>query len=248
MTDPVTLTRKELYDLVWSTPMSTLASRLGSRTSLLNASNYVEQRAHCFRKPELQRIGDQRVSDAHLKNTRDAFQKRPKVRDVQVVPYVDPESDRLSSHRGRPKRRERRCGISSGEGDRIRLRVKLNAIGTNPVRCDHTLGVGAHEQARAAPQVFETRDDRFEAFAILRQVPAVIARRLRFVVRHQGTLSRAVLFRILQDPMERVTLDVELGIGVVAEQGGNVLHVVRSDVALVWSWMNRDAVRTCVEA
>ena len=57
-----------------------------------------------------------------------------------------------------------------------------------------------------------------------------------------------VLLRVLDDAVERVAFDVELRVWVLAKKPRQHGNVVRSDVPLVWPWVDGNPVRTSVEA
>ena len=145
--------------------------------------NYRQVLTHGAGKPELQGVCDQRVTDAHLVDD-NCREKRREIRKVQVVPCVDAEPKRPRGFRRLSEPREHSLSVAAREGGGIGLRVQLHAVGAHVARRSHARWVRVHEEARSTAYGSEMREDGLEARSILREVPAVIARPLRRLVRY----------------------------------------------------------------
>ncbi len=96
-------------------------------------------------------------------------------------------------------------------------------------------------------------DQRFEAFGILREAPAMVAGELVFAVGDKGALVQRQaacrqVMRKLHQVVERIALDIELAAGPVLHHGGNLVHVVTADVTLIRARVHRDALGAGLQA
>ena len=76
----------------------------------------------------------------------------------------------------------------------------------------------------------------------------MVAGELVFAVGHEGHLMRPQVAHEAHQVVERVSLDVVLGLRPVLQQRGDLVHVVGTDVALVGPRMHGDARRPGLQA
>jgi hypothetical protein len=197
--------------------------------------------AHGLGDAEFQRVADQRMADGHLEHAGHGTQEVGQVVAIEVVPGVDAQPRGLRGAGRDGKARQLpgllRLAMRSGIG----LGVQLHAIGTHGACGGHGLGQRVHEQADAHAQRIAFVDQRAQAVAVGRQVPAMVRRELAFAVGHEGHLLRPLAHEGHQ-VVEGVALDVVLGLRPVFHQRGKVVHVVRADVAFVGPRVHGDAV------
>ena len=185
------------------------------------------------------------MPDGHLEDPRDRAELA-QVLQIEIVSGVHPELGLLGDPRRVRVGLEARFHIALAVGGRVRLGVELD-----PVRADHLcpwdlVGLVIHEQAHARAEVLQFANDRFEACAVLREVPAVVRGERLGRVGHERALRGLHLSHDLHVPgLEGVALDVELD---RRDHLGELVHVRRPDVPLVGPRVNRDPVGARVDA
>ena len=212
----------------------------------MNAAQVV---AHRFVQAQFQRIGDEGVADGDLAHARHRTQEIAEVAAVEVVAGVDGEPGEPGGVGGAAVARQHLGLLRRAMRARIRLGVELHALGAEPGGMHHALGLGVHEEAHAGAERMRLGDQGLQAPGIGGQVPAVVGGGLLGTVWNEGELVQRQALRDqrsrnVHQVVERVALDVELGLGPGLHEQGELAHVARADMPFVGPRMNRDAVRS----
>ncbi len=154
------------------------------------AADGVEVGADGTGHAEFERIGRERVPDRDFLDLWRGREQRRQVVEIEVVARVDAEPRSRRGPRSRCVQRERSALARRTERLCVRLRVELDAIGTDCLRGRHGFRHGVHEETHTHAERTEFRDDRTQAFAVAREVPAVIGRRCAGIIGHQRALLR----------------------------------------------------------
>jgi len=112
----------------------------------------------------------------------------------------------------------------------------------------HGLGQGVHEQADAHAQGVAFIDQGPQPLGVGRQVPTVVAGELVHRVGHEGGLVRAHRAHQLHQVVKGVALDVELGLGPLLHQSGQLAHVRGPNVTLIRPGVDGDALTARLQA
>ena len=128
------------------------------------------------------------------------------------------------------------CAVGRGIG----FGVELHTVSADSFGRGHGFGDGVHEQAHARAQGFGFCNHRLQALGVLRKRPAVVAGELAFAVGHKCHLMRAHLAHKVHQVMKRVAFNIELAIRPCLEQGREVVHIARANVALIRAWVHGD--------
>mmetsp|Transcript_4852 Transcript_4852/g.17273 ORF Transcript_4852/g.17273 Transcript_4852/m.17273 type:complete len:287 (+) Transcript_4852:1388-2248(+) len=188
------------------------------------------------------------MADRHLLHAGHGAQESAEVVAVQVMAGVDAEAhaqrrlgrrSEASEHRISGRRAE-----AAGEG----LGVELDAIRAQLGHGGHRGRLRVHEEADAHAQVLGLADQRAQPLGVLRQGPAMVGGELVFGVGHEGDLMGTMPVHEVHQVLGRVAFDVELGVGPVLQQGGQVIDVTGPDVAGVRAGMHRDALGAGAQA
>src|SRR5262245_57225484 len=196
---------------------------------------------------ELESVSDQGVTDRYLGKEGDRGQERRQVIEVEVVSRVDAEPQVARSLGRLDIRWQHPLRLAAGKGIGIRLGVQLDAVGAEGGDQFNLPGDRVHEQADATAEGTQDHDDRTETLALSAEVPTVVAGEGIGAVGDEGTLRRAILLGELCVLMEGIALDVELGLRMRLEEFGDLVDIVRPDMALVGPGMDGDAVGARVE-
>jgi len=180
------------------------------------------------------------VADADLEHRGHVREERAEVLQIQIVAGVHADAELTRLLRGAHESDEPR--LATNERGRVGFGVELDAIGTERVGARHRIDIGIDEHARTAPQVSQPSNHGLEPSPVLREIPAVIARRLRRLVGHERALRRPNALHVLEQAMERIAFDVEFDLCVQPQQRREVVDVARPNVPLVGSRVHRDAV------
>ena len=129
----------------------------------------------------------------------------------------------------------------------IALGIKLHPVSTCGFGSNHRCRVGVHEQADTHAVYLDICNQRLEALCVAGESPAVVAGELVFTVGDKGALvqRQAACQQVMHKAhqvLKGIAFDVELAAGPVFHHGGNLEHIITSDVALVGSWVNGDAL------
>ena len=192
------------------------------------------------------------MADAHLGHARHGLQELGEVVAVEVVPGVHTQPGlQRGLCRGRVGGQavgELRCAVRLRVHPCIALGVKLHAVRTHFACVDHGLGQRIHEQAHPHAQGMTLLDERAQALAVGGQVPPMVTRELVNRVGHEGGLVRPSGPHDIHEVVERVALDVELGLRPTLHQGGNFIDIPRADVPLIRARVNGDALAAGLQA
>ena len=188
------------------------------------------------------------MADRNLLHAGHATQEVAQIGAVQVVAGIQPQTFAQRRLRGGGEGRQHRRAGRRAVGARVAFGVQLDALGAQLAHRRHRLRQRIHEQADAHAQGSGFIDQRSQAGSVLRELPAVVGRGLLDAVGHERHLvHRQALARQLaheaHQVVEGVALDVVFGLRPLLHQIGQLIDIVRADVALIGARVHGDAVR-----
>ena len=203
--------------------------------------------AHRLGHAELERVGDQRVADRDLEHAAAPREEGGEVGAVEVVAGVDAEADALRRRRGRGEGREHLGLARRAAGLGVGLGVELDAVGADACARAIAAGLGSMNRLTRTPSVRASAisgASRSASAARSQPWSDVACCSLSGTNVHCcGRSSRTQRHQVV----ERIALDVELGLRPVLQQRGELAHVAGADVALVGARVHGDAVRAGLE-
>ena len=167
---------------------------------------------------------------------------------VQVVPGIQTQTHSRRSLRGSHIAGQLFVLHWPTPGGGVGLGVQLDPISTHGAGGGHLLRDRVHEQAHPHAQRLAFGDQGLQARRIFGKAPAMVAGELAFAVGHKRHLLGPHLTHQVHQVVKRIALDVELTVRPSLHHRHQVLDIRGADMALIWTRMHGDALRTRLQA
>jgi hypothetical protein len=197
----------------------------------------------CLGNSHIKSVGDERMANGYLFDARKLLEAREVVK-VEIVSSVELHSRIKGRVVGLAEPGELSSNISFGLSGRVRPRVKLDTICTESRSPCHVSRLWIHEKAYTDTFCPEAFDGGTKGFLVFFDVPTLVRGNLTQFNRNESALGGMNLHNQVEEIGSGISLDVKLD----CQHSGEIAHVTGTNVALVLSGMDSDALASCLDA